>query len=431
MRLEQLGAPQQETPQLRYAVLNRAVENGLASDEVWKDLVHVCLELGLHSEAIRAWRNLQDSPAKYALESLLLSRPDAVEQATQSDAAAAATDARNPTADLCRSLPKDGRATNGRRHTGVAHVGPDRPTVREHLAEALHFLMQDQVPIAALVATVSFPLLLGLGGFVGTAHPTPLLPVLAAVPVLGLLGMVGALGRRILVDAASGDFTPPHLPGCCDLVRDSLRFLVDIVLVAVACFALPVGLALGGVATPGWALLLCASVLLAPMVHLVRQLRGDTGSLNPLLALRAIRIDASRYLGIALTCVALAVPALATAWLARSAPVWLQAAFVGPFVVVPLFAASRLLGTYADSIHVELRKLLFPVERIEAVRTTTARRQQVAQVEPRPARRLVDAEPSLLDHLVQQPAVSSLGMPTRGAVRGSGRSRPSVPAARG
>lgn len=421
MRLEQLGAPQEETPQLRYAVLNRAVENGLASDEVWKDLVHVCIELGLHSEAVRAWRNLQDSPAKFALESLLLSRPETTEQRAQSDAAAAATETRTTTADLCRSLPKGGRATNGRRHPGVAHVGPDRPTVREHVVEAFHFLMQDQVPIAALVATISFPLLLGLGGFVGTAHPTPLLPVLAAVPVVGLLGMVGALGRRILVDAASGDFTPPHLPACCDLVRDSLRFLVDIVLVAVSCFALPVGLVFFGVAlpaaVPGWVLLLCAAVLMAPMVHLVRQLRGDTGSLNPLLALRAIRIDPTRYLGVALTCAALALPAVATTWLARSAPLWLQAAFVGPFVVVPLFAASRLLGTYADSIHVELRKLLFPVERIEAVRPVAAAKPQAARIEPRPVRRLVDAEPSLLDHLVQQAAVDSIGMPVRGTVR--------------
>lgn len=417
MRLEQLGAPQQETPQLRYAALNRAVENGLASDEVWKDLVHVCLELELHSEAIRAWRNLQDSPAKFALESLLLCRPEATDQVAQSDAAAAATDARTPTADLCRSLPTGGRAPNGGRHADVVPEVPDRPTVCEHVAEAIHFLMQDQIPIAALVATISFPLLLGLGGFVENSHPTPLLPVLAAVPVLGLLGMVGALGRRILVDAASGDFTPPHLPGCCDLIRDSLRFLVDIVLVAVACFALPVGLALGGVAAPGWGLLLCATVLLAPMVHLLRQLRGDTGSLNPALALRAIRIDPSRYLGIAAACLALAAPAVATAWLARSAPLWLQAAFVGPFVVVPLFAASRMLGTFADSIHVELRKLLFPVERIEAVRATMQPRAQAARVESRPARRLVDAEPSLLDHLVQQPAVDALGLPVRGNTR--------------
>ncbi len=431
MRLEQLGAPQQETPQLRYAVLNRAVENGLASDEVWKDLVHVCIELGLQSEAVRAWRNMQDSPAKYALEARLLSRTDSNQDSSESDAVAAATDTRTNITELCRSLPTGGRSTNGRRHAGVAHVGPDRPTVREHVAEAFHFLMQDQVPVAALVATVSFPLLLGVGGFVGAAHPTPLLPLLAAVPVLGLLGMVGALGRRILVDAASGDFTPPHLPGCCDLVRDSLRFLVDISLAALACLGLPVALALGGVPAPGWALLLAASVLVMPMLHLVRQLRGDTGSLNPLLALRAIRIDSGRYLGIAATCVALAAPALLTAWLARSAPLWLQAAFVGPFVVVPLFAVSRLLGTYADSIHVELRTLLFPVQRIEALpRVSTAARTRT-RVEPRPARRLVDAEPSLLDHLVQRPPVDPLAALGRAGVHNASRTRAIVQGSRG
>lgn len=290
--------------------------------------------------------------------------------------------------------------------------------------------MQDQVPIAALVATVSFPLLLGVGGFVGAAHPTPLLPILAAVPVIGLVGMVGALGRRILVDAASGDFTPPHLPGCCDLVRDSLRFLVDISLVALACLGLPAALALGGVPAVGWALLLAASVLVAPMVHLVRQLRGDTGSLNPLLALRAIRIDSARYLGIAATCVALAVPALLTAWLARSAPLWLQAAFVGPFAVVPLFAASRLLGTYADSIHVELRTLLFPVQRIETLPRLRTETRSRTRVEPRPMRRLVDAEPSLLDHLVQEPAVDPLAVLGRAAVRSTPRTRATVQVSR-
>ena len=428
MRLEQLGAPQQETPQLRYAVLNRAVENGLASDEVWQDLVHVCLELGLQSEAVRAWRNMQDSPAKFALEARLLGRPEDNRGSSESDAAAAATDTRNAITELCRSLPMGGRSTTERHPRGVAHVGPDRPTVREHLTEAFHFLLQDQMPVAALVATVSFPLLLGLGGFMGAGNPTVVLPLLAAVPVLGLLGMVGALGRRILVDAASGDFTPPHLPACCDLVRDSLRFLLDISLVALACFGLPVALALAGVSAPGWTMLLFASALVAPMVHLVRQLRGDVGSLNPLLALRAIRVDANRYLGVAVACLALAVPALATAFLARSAPLWLQASFVGPFVVVPLFVASRMLGTFADSIHVELRKVLFPVERIESVRSATKVAPR-ARVQPKPLHRLVDDEPSLLDHLVQEPATGSRPLPSQGTRRVEQRNR-SIAAAR-
>ena len=39
---------------MRYAALHRAVDQGMASDEVWGDLVETCLELGLYDEALSA-----------------------------------------------------------------------------------------------------------------------------------------------------------------------------------------------------------------------------------------------------------------------------------------------------------------------------------------------------------------------------------------
>src|ERR1044071_8299159 len=60
VQLENIATPQEDqTPELRYASLHRAVERGMASDEVLRDLVEICLQLGHVDEALRVHASMK------------------------------------------------------------------------------------------------------------------------------------------------------------------------------------------------------------------------------------------------------------------------------------------------------------------------------------------------------------------------------------
>ncbi|MBK8101530.1 MAG: hypothetical protein IPK26_30995 [Planctomycetes bacterium] len=74
MQLENFATPHGQTPQLRYASLHRAVERGLASDDVYKELVDICLRLGHVEEAISVWRRMPHGALRQVLQSQLQRR---------------------------------------------------------------------------------------------------------------------------------------------------------------------------------------------------------------------------------------------------------------------------------------------------------------------------------------------------------------------
>ena len=53
MEVETHATPPVESPEQRYASIHRAIERGLESDELWKDLALVSAELGHNEEALR------------------------------------------------------------------------------------------------------------------------------------------------------------------------------------------------------------------------------------------------------------------------------------------------------------------------------------------------------------------------------------------
>src|SRR4030095_12167988 len=53
VEVETHATPPVESPEQRYASIHRAIERGLESDELWKDLALVSAELGHNEEALR------------------------------------------------------------------------------------------------------------------------------------------------------------------------------------------------------------------------------------------------------------------------------------------------------------------------------------------------------------------------------------------
>jgi hypothetical protein len=344
VKLESYATPPLETPQQRYASLHRAIECGLASDEIWKELADVCLRLGHGDEAVRCMRKISGQTMRIALASrlarlgLIEAPPEAFHRPPAHAEAPAASDA-------------------GAEPASRPEPDPGECRLRDHVVDAFHHLLQQHMPWVVLITTLAFPGVIGVGGFLTAGGSWVLLAAMAALPGLCVLATVGAIGRQVLVTSAEGQEVQ-GLPGFHQLVRDARRFLADAGLVIGSLLG-PSLLALGlGVplltALPG----LLIGAFFAPMAWVLRQLRGDYGALSPVLLVRAISRTIRGYPALAAVTVGLFLPAAMVTYAVFGRPVWVQIAIIGPLCVLPVFVASRLLGTWVDAQRHRLGNLL-------------------------------------------------------------------------
>lgn len=328
MQLESHATPQRESPQQRYANLHRAIERGLDSDELWKELADVSLTIGHGDEAVRCMRRIRNDATRFALGSRL--------QRLGLIAAADARTASGKGSAAAASGPGHGRSG-------------DDYTLRDHAVDALQYLFHQHMPWLVLLTTLAFPLVVGVGGFLTAGGSPLLLTAIAALPGLCVVSLVGAMGRQVLLASAEGNGDVPPVPGFSELIAAAKTFLFDATLV-LGSLILPSVLAMrfGAPATtalPG----LMIGAFFVPMAWALRHLHGDLDALSPVTLVRAIARCGTSYIGIAAMFGALFLPAAGVAWLASGrAAVWVQIAIIGPLCVVPLFLGSRLLGTWLD-----------------------------------------------------------------------------------
>ncbi|MEO6593356.1 MAG: hypothetical protein ABIP94_01225 [Planctomycetota bacterium] len=341
MQLESNATPTVETPQQRYASLHRALERGLASDDLWKELADVSLRLGNGEEAVQCLHRIRDEAMRSALEARLvrlrLIATEPVE--TQSGEAAA-------------------KATN---HAGIkAFSGEDghHPGLRDHVVDALQYMLHQHMPWLVLTTTLAFPLVIGVGGFLTAGGSLLLLAAIAALPGLCVLAVVGAMGRQILLASSEGMSDVPTLPDFGVLVADGRRFLIDAGLVLGTLIAPPLAaLALGAPLATGLPCLMVGGFF-APLAWALRQVRGDIGALSPVTVLRAFSRCGAGYLGIVGLAWLLFAPAALVTWAVFGRPIWVQLAVIGPLCVLPIFLLSRLLGTWLDTMRMQLGAVL-------------------------------------------------------------------------
>jgi hypothetical protein len=339
VHLESHATPTQETPEQRRVSLHRAIDRGLESDELWKELAEVNLALGHDDEAIRCCRRIGGQAIRNVVASLM-QRRGLISEAEERELA---------------QLPgqPSGRGRDPRPADGQERDA-EGATLREHVADAVQFLFMQHMPWLCLLTTLAFPLIVGLGGFL-TAGTSPLvLAAIAAVPGICVLAVVGAMGRRILINSQEGIHDVPELGAPGQLARDALRFLKDALLVA-SVLLLPslVALKLGTSVLSAVPPLLFGMFLL-PMAWSLRQIRGDVGALSPVTLLRGVARGGSSYAAVTLLCWAMFVPAGSAAWIVQGKDLWVHIAAIGPMMVLPLFVASRLLGTWFDAQRLEL-----------------------------------------------------------------------------
>jgi hypothetical protein len=352
--------PPADTPQQRRAALHRAIQRGLDSDEVWRDLAEVCLELGFDDEASRCVRRIHNPTARLALESKL-SRKGRLGTGVQRSASPGGHSGPPGHSGHSTAPAASNAGPQGNAAAEPARTRADRFEIAglsEHLTDAVQFLFVQHMPWLVLLTTLAFPLVVGLGGFL-TAGNCPLsLAALAALPGLCVLAVVGATGRRILVDSSRGGTEVPAVDSLGPLLRDARHFLVDAALVLGSLLGPSVvALALGAPLTttlPG----LFIGLFFTPLAWGLRQVRRDLGALSPVTLLRGVKRCGLGYVGLAVLCVGMFTPAGLVTWAVFGRPVWVQIAVIGPLCVVPLFVASRLLGTWLDSMRLELGAVL-------------------------------------------------------------------------
>lgn len=340
MQLESHATPPAETPQQRYANLHRAIERGLDSDEVWKELAEVSLTLGHSDESLRCLRHIRNDTTRLALGSRLARRG-----LIDADVAASSPGsiASPPVQHLAAPAASDaGPWANKERPAGESRL-------LDHLADAVQYQMHQHMPALVLFTTLAFPLVVGVGGFLTAGGSWLLLAAIAALPGLGVLAVVGAMGRQVLLASADGEGDVPPIPPFAELWSSARRFALDTVLVlgsllgpslVAAAFSAP-----WTTVVPG----LLVGAFFAPMAWSLRHLRGDFGALSPVTLTRAVARTAGSYPGLAVVTMLLFVPAGLVGWVVFGRPVWVQIAMIGPLCVLPIFVASRLLGTWLET----------------------------------------------------------------------------------
>lgn len=329
MHLENIATPQEDsTPQSRYASLHRTVERGMASDEVLRELVEICLQLGHTDEAVRVHASMKAGPTREHVGALLARR----------GLIARSADA---------TIAEDGEAADV------------EPSIAEHALDAVQFLCQGHMPAVALLTMLAFPVIVGVGGFLTSGGSPWLFAGLAALPGLCVLGVVGAMGRQIFLQSADGEEEAPAIPAPAEMLSAAKRYLADVAIVLGAFVAPSLSLLWFNAplvsSLPG----LVIGMFLTPIALILRQVRGDFGALSPVALLRGIgqtngyaRITATFWLAFA--------PAAVAFWTSLGHAVWLQIAIVGPLAVLPMFGTARLLGTFTDSNRLRLGLLLQP-----------------------------------------------------------------------
>lgn len=387
MQFESHATPFAGTPQQRYATLHRAIESGLDSDDVWRELASVSLELGHRGEAVRCTRRIRNETDRRAME-YRLQRLGVLPAARHRDDGAAGPPVRGDRAAAESALPA--------------------PSLGDHLLDAAQYLLHQQMPWFVLTTTLAFPLIVGVGGFLTAGGSLLLLAAIAALPGLSVLAVVAAMGRQVLLRSSAGESDVPNLPEFGRLLGEARRFAVDALLV-LGMFASPaVAAALLGQPAAAVALGLLGA-LLAPIAFALRQVRGDLRALSPCTLVRAASRGGREYPVLAAVTVALFAPAVGVEWFAFDRPVWVQVAIVGPLCVLPVFAASRLLGSWLDARRDALGELLrIPTPqaaapapaRVPAVPATTAAPVPAAPTASSPrtkAKRRVPPRPAALD----------------------------------
>lgn len=323
--------PADETPQQRYARLHRAIENGAPTDSLWRELAEASLAIGHVDEAERCVAAIGDE----ALRRLVAHRLQRMGLATQPGAAAAAE---------------------------PAAAGDGAPSLRDHVVDAFQYLFHQHMPLLVLMSVLSFPVIVGVGGFLTAGSSPLLLAGIAAVPGLCILTVVGAMGRNILHASAEGNGDVPPVPAGHELLRAAGAFFVDAALVLAALVGAPVAAIYLG--APLWLSLpwLAVGATVAPMAWSLRQLRPDFACLDPRTLLRGIWRTRDGYFGLAGATTALFLPTGLAAWQSFGTPLWAQITALGPVSVLPLFVASRLIGTWLDARREDIADLFAAVD---------------------------------------------------------------------
>lgn len=302
-----------ETPQQRHERLQRAVAAGETNDALWLDLAETCHALGRRDEAEQCVQRIADR----ALQEVGARRLERLD-AGQAGAARTTTD-------------DDGA-----------------PALREHVVDAFQYLFHQQMPMLVLLATLSFPLIVGVGGVLTAGGSPLLLAAISAVPGLCILTIVGAMGRQILLASAEGNGDVPPVPAGRELLHAASSFFVDATLVLTALVGAPIAAVYLGAPWWLWLPWLAVGATVAPMAWSLRQLHGDIACLSPVRLLRQIWRTRTSYFGLAGATATLFLPTATAAWQAFGTPLWVQIASIGPVCALPLFVASRLIGTWLD-----------------------------------------------------------------------------------
>lgn len=373
-----------QSPHQRYARLHRAVENGMASDEVRGELVRICVQLGHYGEAIRHFRQLETAAARQSIGYFLTKQGLLKEPATP--------------------------PSSSRRPAVADHPG----SATDHLKDGFGFLFQDQMPMTVIFATATFPLVAGLGGVLTAGSPGWLLPAIALIPGLCVLAVVGAVARRGMVEASRGLHDAPDIPGVRTLWREATRFYRDSIALILALLgpgaaALAVSQGLfGATGIPqvhgleGLAIsvaLLTLGALALPMALLLKGLEKGWRSLNPLRLAGAMWRTKSQYPAIAVLSAVIFAPAAMVFWSTLGHAPWLQVSVVGPLLVVPALMVTRMLGAFADGQRVQLapvitvRRTRSVSEGALTVKDALAQR-ELAQREVEKARRAASPQPA-------------------------------------
>ena len=303
--------------------LHRAIENGHASDATWAELSTVCYRLGYIREAIRSTARITDDDHRLRIE-LWLSQKGVIEKPSGVQPAQNSSDANNPYAK-----PRQRGHLKG-------------SSLREEIFDAISYLFLEHIPFTVMALTLTFPLVIGLGGLFTTGTEFWIFPAIALVPVLCIAMLVGSLAQQTLLEASHGFADPPPIADFPQLVRRSA--VSGCATLAVAFVTLLPGVLMVEFLGANWLPLLIAGGILFPVALALCLTRKDLRGLHPKVLFPTMWRLGVPGIGATLAIGALFAPAIFAMVGTEGSALYLRLSLIGPLVIAPLFVSARLIG---------------------------------------------------------------------------------------
>ena len=252
-------------------------------------------------------------------------------------------------------------------HQQAVSEGSDLESIGAEVQDACEYLIIGAMPLRILGLILLFPVGIGFAFLLPKDENLLWTYCVQLLPVLIGVGLFFHYCTTIILHSSLGEVDAPSVfTGANSTIKGSLRSMFGAIGLMSLCMGPAVLAALVGQPQLLIVSLGAAGLFYLPMAFLALAINGSFESILPHVVLRGMRASGRNYIKLFLVfsmCLSLGILA---ALLLAHAPLYIQAAVVGPMLICPGIGFARLLGRFYYAHRLSLKPAIFLRNRVPA-----------------------------------------------------------------